>query len=227
MPVPARPPHRLLPAPRHIRPAVGAFLLLALVSALLYSGGHNLDPQALWFHPVHNFLCDLFMPLNTYNGRSNMASALPGISGGLLLVAGGLLPAWTSVALRLAPERAVSRLVATLGLLALGAVSLVPLENLVSLPWPHHFTLLGAVLPGWLATSGVALLALRHPGIDRSARLLGLAVLVAVPVIFACYLPYALAGDTTAPAVAFGQKVVLCTVLAWLWALGGSPALRD
>ena len=209
MPVPARPPHRLLPAPRHIRPAVGAFLLLALVSALLYSGGHTLAPQALWFHPVHYFLCDLFMPLNTYNGRSNMASALPGISGGLLLVAGGLLPAWTSVALRLAPERAVSRLVATLGLLALGAVSLVPLENLVSLPWPHHFTLLGAVLPG------------------RSARLLGLAVLVAVPVIFACYLPYALAGDTTAPAVAFGQKVVLCTVLAWLWALGGSPALRD
>ena len=91
MPVPARPPHRLLPAPRHIRPAVGAFLLLALVSALLYSGGHNLDPQALWFHPVHNFLCDLFMPLNTYNGRPNMASALPGISGGLLLVAGLLL----------------------------------------------------------------------------------------------------------------------------------------
>jgi hypothetical protein len=167
------------------------------------------------------------MPLNTYNGRPNMASALPGISGGLLLVAGGLLPAWTSVALRLAPERAVSRLVATLGLLALGAVSLVPLENLATLPWPHHFTLLGAVLPGWLATSGVALLALRHPGIDRSARLLGLAVLVAVPVIFACYLPHALAGDTTAPVVAFGQKVVLCTVLAWLWALGGSPALRD
>ena len=218
---------RLLPAPRRIRPAVGGFMLLVLVSGLLYSGGHNLDPQATWFHPVHNFLCDLFMPVNTYNGRENGASAVAGIAAGLLLLSCGLLPAWTSAALRLAPARAPARLTAGCGLCSLGAVALVPLENVLALPWPHHLTLLGAVLPAWLATSGVALLALGHAGVSRGARLLGLAVLVAVPLIFACYLPHALAGERTAPVVALGQKLVLGLVLAWLWELGSSPALRD
>ncbi len=217
----------LLPAPRHIRPSVAGFVLLVAVSGLLYSGGHNLDPQAGWFHPVHNFLCDLFMPVNTYNGRANGASAMLGIAGGLLLLTGGLLPAWTAVALRLAPGRTRGRLIAGCGLWALCAVALVPLENFLTLPWPHHLTLLGAVLPAWFATSGVALLGLRHAGVSRGAGLLGIAVLASIPLIFACYLPQALAGAPTSPGVAFGQKLVLGLVLGWLWALGGSAALRD
>ncbi len=217
----------LRPAPRHMRPAVIGFALLVTGSALAYSGGNNVDPQALHFHLVRNFLCDLFMPLNTYNGRPNITSATLGIAGGLLLVVGGLLPAWTGVAQRLAPSTAAAQTVSACGILALSAVVLVPLEKVLVLPWPHHLTLLGAAVPGWCASSGVALLTLRHRGISTAGRVLGLAVLAVVPVMFAAYLPHAMAGEQTPAALALGQKLTLLIVLGWLWALGGSPALRD
>lgn len=223
----ARPARLWRPGPRLIRPAVAAFSLLVLTSAALYSGGHNLDPQAALFHPVHNFLCDLFMPLNSYNGRPNTASAALGITAGLILVTCGLLPAWVSVAPRLYPGIPATRMITVAGMIALGAVVLVPLEKFLKLPTPHYVLLLCAAVPAWLATSGVALCSLPHPGVRHAARVLGLTVLLSVPGIFACYLPYAFAGDLTPPAIALGQKLVVLSVLAWLWTLAGSPALRD
>ena len=222
----SRRPMLWLADPRCIRPAVAGFVLLALASAMLFSGGNNLDPQAPHFDPVRNFLCDLFMLRNTYNGRTNVLGGVLGIAGGLLLVAGGLLPTWVAVAPRLRPASALSRVIVALGVLAICAVAVVPLEQLIALPLPHHLLLLAAVVPAWFATSGVALLGLRHPDIGRTAQVLGVVVLLAVPAIFASYLPHALAGEQTPPAVALGQKLVLVAVLAWLWALGGSPALR-
>lgn len=215
------------PGPRLIRPAVAAFSLLILASALFYSGGHNLDPQAGLFHPVHNFLCDLFMPLNSYNGRPNTASAALGITAGMMLVTGGFLPAWVSAAPRLCRDALAPRVITAAGTIALGAMMLVPFEKLLVLPVAHYLLLLCAAVPAWIATSGVALCSLRHPGVGPRARALGLTVLLSVPAIFACYLPYAFAGDPTPPSVALGQKLVLFAVLAWLWALAGSPALRD
>ncbi len=162
--------HRLRPAPRHMRAAIGGFALLILISSLLYSGGNNIDPGAAHFHPVHNFLCDLFMPLSTHNGRPNTASATLGIAGGLLLLVGGFLPTWTTGAIRLSPRGTASRVTAASGVLAVCGVALVPLENVVVLPWPHYLTLLAAVVPAVFASSGVALLAFRHAEVARSAR---------------------------------------------------------
>jgi len=48
------------------------FLILYLISAYLYPGGHHLNHDHVGFCWIHNYWCDLYTPL-AYNGQINAA----------------------------------------------------------------------------------------------------------------------------------------------------------
>lgn len=70
---------------------IGIFLVLYIIAALLYPGGHYLNSQSQGFSMLHNYWCDLLEPLSI-NGQTNTGYIIA--IAAMLLVCICLLPFW-------------------------------------------------------------------------------------------------------------------------------------